>query len=38
MIVVNMIFNENYLMDGPKYTLDLYDKQGNKIEDIIKRY
>lgn len=33
-----VIFSENYLMGGPKYTLDLYDKQGNVIEDIIKRY
>ena len=31
----NMIFNENYLMGGPEYTLNLYDKQGNKIEDVL---
>jgi len=34
----NMIFNENYLMGGPEYTLNLYDKSGNKIEDVVKRY
>ena len=33
-----VIFSENYLMGGPEYTLNLYDKQGNEIEDIIKRY
>ena len=33
----NVIFNENYLVGGPQFVLNLYDKQGNKIEDILKR-
>jgi len=32
-----MVYNENYLIGGPKFILNLYDKQGNKIEDILKR-
>jgi hypothetical protein len=32
-----MIFNENYLVGGPQFVLNLYDKQGNKIEDLLKR-
>lgn len=32
-----VIFSENYLVGGPKFVLNLYDKQGNKIEDILKR-
>jgi hypothetical protein len=33
----NVIFNENYLVGGPQFVLNLYDKQGNKIEDLLKR-
>ena len=32
-----VVFSENYLISGPKFVLNLYDKQGNKIEDILKR-
>jgi hypothetical protein len=32
-----VIFSENYLVGGPKFVLNLYDKQGNKIEDLLKR-
>ena len=33
-----MVFNENYLVGGPQFVLNLYDKQGNKIEDLLKRW
>lgn len=33
----NVIFNENYLVGGPQFVLNLYDKKGNKIEDLLKR-
>lgn len=33
----NIIYNENYLVGGPQFVLNLYDKQGNKIEDLLKR-
>lgn len=32
-----VVFSENYLVGGPKFVLNLYDKQGNKIEDLLKR-
>jgi hypothetical protein len=32
-----IIYNENYLIGGPKFVLNLYDKQGNKIEDLLQR-